>query len=121
MPAPSVGLTEIVNRIMGITAGATPYVAVGSGTNPFADGDTVLQTELASGRVLASTVTVAANAATIKAFFNTAQANGTIAETGLLTASSVGVLMDRSPETPTQAKTADKEMIVEYTVTVNKG
>lgn len=121
MAAPDTGLTELANRIFGLTAGATPYVAVGSDATAFDAAQTALLSELASGRVLASTLSVAGAVATIKAFFNTAQANGTVAETGLLSSSSGGVMLDRSLEAPAQAKAANKEMIVEYTVTLGRG
>lgn len=112
------GLTEILNRVLGLATSTTPYCNVGSGTTAPAAGDTALQTELASGRVQAATATVSGPVATITTFFNTAQANGTIAETGLNSASASGVQIDRSLETPTQVKDSSKEMIVEYTLTL---
>lgn len=118
MSVPDVGLTEALNRIFGLVVNTTPYVAVGSGTNAESASDTSLQAE--SVRVLASTVSVSGNVATIKGFLNTSQGNVAISETGLLTLATVGVLIDRSIETPAQTKTSAQEAIVEYVITLER-
>ncbi len=116
---PNAGLTELLNRMFGVSANATPYVAVGTGTTAPAEGDTTLETEVS--RKLAGSVAVADNVATIKGFFNTAEGNGTISETGLLTAAAAGVLLAHDLETPAPTKLSTQEMIVEYTVTLERG
>ena len=118
MAVPDSGLTELLKLAFGVDV-AAPYVAAGTGTTAFDAGDTELKAELT--RVQASVVTVVDQTATIKAFFNTAQANGAIAETGLLTAASGGTLLDRTLETPSQVKDSAHEMIVEYAITIARG
>lgn len=113
-----VGLTEILKRAVGQSAGATLYIGVGTGTNAPAASDTALQTELV--RVLASTTVVSGNVLNIKGFLNTSQGNGAIAETGLLTLAAAGILIDRSAVTPAQQKGATQEAIVEYNVTLSR-
>lgn len=124
MSVPNVGLTKLLEYMFGVTTASTPYVAVGAETTPPAAGDTALESERA--RVLASVVSVSENRATIKGFFTTSQANdGKVCETGLLTGSDPvtdpGTLLDRSLNTSTQDKDSSKEMIVEYTVTLERG
>ena len=119
MAVPDAGLSKLLEFMFGVTAGGTPYVAAGTSATGFDAGDTTLGAELS--RVVASTVSVTDNVVTIKAFFNTSEANGAVAETGLLTASSGGTLLDRSIETPAQVKDSSKEMIVEYAITLARG
>ena len=114
---PSAGLTRLLEMMLNTVTAVTPYCAVGSGATAPAAGDTTLTTEIT--RVQAATVTVSGNVATIKTFFNTAQGNGSIAETGLLTLSSGGVLLEHSLETPAQVKASSQEMIVEYSITLD--
>lgn len=113
---PHAGLTRWLEMALNLVPAVTPYVGVGSGTTAFDVDDTALETEWV--RVVASTVVVANGVATVKGFFNTAQANGTIGESGLLTASSAGVLLARVLEAPPQEKTASQELIVQYDITL---
>ncbi len=113
------GLTEILKRLLGLTENGTLYVGVGSGNAAPMGSDAALATETA--RVIASTSTVLGNAATVKAFFNTAQGNGNIGEHGLFAGAAGGVMIDRGIEAPAEAKTATQEMIVEKVITLTRG
>lgn len=113
---PHAGLTRWLEMALNLVPAVTPYVAVGTGTTAYDPDDTTLETELE--RVVASTVVVQNGVATVKGFFNTGQANGTLGESGLLTASSAGVLLARVIEAPPQVKTASQELIVQYDITL---
>jgi len=119
MSVPDAGLTEWLNRMCGLSTNGTLYVGVGTGTNAEAAADTALQTELV--RVALSTKTVSGSTMTLKSFFNTAQANGALAETGILDAAAAGHLLDRSAVAPAQTKAATQELIVEYALSLARG
>lgn len=99
---PTVGKALIAGRLNGSGAPAVAdYIAVGTGTNAFAAGDTALQTETsgsgltrAQGTVsLVTTTTTNDTAQVLKSFTVT----GTVAvtESGVFNASSVGTLLCR--------------------------
>lgn len=120
MSVTDVGLTELLNRTVGLTGSFPPYIAVGSGTTAVSGTDTALATEIAT-RQVSTVITVSGDTLTLKAFFPTGQGNGTIAEHGLFTLSAAGICMERSLESPTVTKTSAKEMVVEYHVTMARG
>lgn len=112
------GLTELLNRAVGLSAGATPYIAVGTSTTAPTASDTAMGTELS--RVLATVVSVTNNTLTLRGFMNTAQGNGTLAETGLLTAAASGTLLEHSAISPAQVKTSAQEAIIETVITLTR-
>jgi hypothetical protein len=114
------GLTEILNRMLGLSVYGSLYIAVGTATTPPVGTETALGAEIAGARVAVSTVAVNGNQANLKAFFNTAQANGGVGESGILTASSGGTLVELGSETPVQLKTNTQEMIVEKVITLTR-
>jgi ethanolamine utilization microcompartment shell protein EutS len=73
---------------------AMGYMAIGTGTNAAAAGDTALQTEVA--RVALSSRTASANVVTYVATFPAGTGTGAITESGILNAASSGVLFARS-------------------------
>lgn len=103
-------LLEAMNTALG-------YLAVGSGTTAPAVGDTVLQTELDRVATTNESSTVSAGVATsvIEAFFPTGDGNGTIAEWGLLDASSSGNLYLHGQPTSPVTKTSAKQLRVTIT------
>lgn len=117
------GLAEILRRLVGISPTGVLYVAVGTGSGAPAGTETTLQAEAA--RAIASASQVSGNVATIKAFFNTSQANGNIGEHALFIKSTLGaeddVMIDRGVEVPIQSKSATQEMIVEKVITLERG
>lgn len=99
---PTVGKALIAGLTMGSgTPTAATYIAVGTGTNAFAAGDTALQTETATSGLsraagtlsLVTTTTTNDTAQALKSF----SVSGTVAvtESGMLNASSVGTLLCR--------------------------
>ncbi len=117
------GLDEILNRLVGNKASAPLYCAVGTANAAPVGTETTLGAEAV--RVITSTYVVAGGMATLKAFFNTAQANGTVGEHGLFTGSdpttNPGEMIDKGIEVPTQTKTATQEMLVEKVITLQRG
>jgi hypothetical protein len=99
---PTVGKALIAGRIMGSgTPAAATYIAVGTGTNAFAAGDTALQTELATsglsranGTVSLVTTTVTNDTAQVTTTF-TVTGTQAVTESGVLNASSTGTLLCR--------------------------
>lgn len=84
--AVTAGLVSIAERLAGVdvpanTKGTITYLAVGTGTNAAAAGDTTLQTEVFRKLVSARTYTGAV--AKYRIFINTTEANVTIKEIGL--------------------------------------
>lgn len=115
------GLNLGQDRLFGL--GGPParpeYVAVGTGGTAPAAGDTALQTEV--GRKLANTITRSAAVITVKTHFGLPDGNGTLAEVGILNASTGGTLFARDAVSPAVVKDSSKEMLVEYTITAARG
>jgi hypothetical protein len=112
------GLDEILNRLVGLSPASALFCAVGTGNAAPTGAETALGAETA--RVPVSTVQVSGAAATLKAFFNTAQGNGMIGEHGLFTAAIGGVMLDKGIQAPTQVKPATQEMVVEKVITLER-
>lgn len=99
------------------------FLAVGSGTNAPATGDTALVGELA--RIAVSNWNTAGMTDSTgpyfvaEATFATDEANGTIAEGGLFNASATGTMIARATLSATTEKTTDYTMGVSYTITQN--
>ncbi len=113
------GLDEILSRLVGLSPANALFCAVGTGNAAPTGAETALGAETA--RVPVSTVQVSSGAATLKAFFNTAQGNGVIGEHALFTAAVGGRMLDRGIEAPAQVKTATQELIVEKVITLERG
>lgn len=99
---PTVGKALVAGLTMGSgTPAAATFIAVGTGTNAFAAGDTTLQTETSTSGLaraagtlsLVTTSTTNDTAQAVKSF----SVSGTVAvtESGMLNASSVGTLLCR--------------------------
>ena len=104
--------------MVGLVTGATPYIAIGTGTTAPAATDTAMQTETV--RVLASVVSVSNNVLTLKGFITTAQANVAIAETGIMRAAAAGTMISHEAVSPVQTKTSSLEGVVEYSITLER-
>ena len=79
------GKGYVASRIKDATATAMSHMAIGSGTNDPAAGDTTLQTEL--GRVALTSTTVSAAVVTYVATFGAGTGTGAVTEAGILNAS----------------------------------
>ncbi len=90
-----------------------PYIALGSGTSAASASDTALGTELAR---VAGTITSASNVYQNVASFPAGTGTGTIAELGLLSASSSGTLFARQVFTA-RPKDATDTLTVTWAVT----
>jgi hypothetical protein len=112
------GLVEILSRALGLVANGPLHIAVGSGNTPPAGSETALDSEIARAAVIVQSVT--GNQANLRAFFNTAQANGSIGESGLVTEASGGVLVERGVENPALTKASSQELIVEKVITLER-
>lgn len=97
---------------------ATPslmsHMAVGTGVNAAALGDTTLQTE--AGRVALASSATANNVTTYSATFGAGVATGAITEAGILNAASSGTLLNRAIF-PVVNKQASDVMAITWTVT----
>ncbi len=110
------GKGYVASRIKDATATAMSHMAIGSGTNDPAAGDTTLQTEL--GRVALTSTTVSAAVVTYVATFGTGTGTGAVTEAGILNASSSGTLLCRT-EFSVVNKGSSDSMTVTWTVTVS--
>ncbi len=110
------GKGYVASRIKDATATAMSHMAIGSGTNNPAAGDTALQTEL--GRVALTSTTVSAAVVTYVATFGAGTGTGAVTEAGILNASSSGTLLCRT-EFSVVNKGSSDSMTVTWAVTVS--
>ncbi len=110
------GKGYVASRIKDATATAMSHMAIGSGTNNPAAGDTALQTEL--GRVALTSTTVSAAVVTYVATFGAGTGTGAVTEAGILNASSSGTLLCRT-EFSVVNKGSSDSMTVTSTGTVS--
>ncbi len=112
------GLNAAVSKWLnvGSTTNMT-HLAVGSGTTTPAVTDTAMQTEIV--RVAPDTKSVSDNIITLEHYYGTTEGNGTIAEVGVLSASSGGVLHMHGQPAAAVTKTTNKTMRVTVTITLD--
>lgn len=109
------GLAYIASRMKDATATAMTHMAIGSGTNDPAAGDTALQTQL--GRVALTSTTVTSNSVAYIASFAAGTGTGAVTEAGIFNASSAGTMLCRT-EFAVINKAAGDSMTITWTVTV---
>lgn len=120
---PTVGRTAIAQHLTNVSptpsALVVNYVALGSGTNAPANGDTTLQTEVFRNAVASRTNS--SNIGYITGFYASTDTNGTYREVGLFingTASAnTGTLFSRVAVNIT--KTSVQTLTVDYTITIS--
>tara|TARA_Y100000361_G_scaffold146496_1_gene156978 strand:- start:145 stop:585 length:441 start_codon:yes stop_codon:yes gene_type:complete len=95
---------------------AMTHMAIGSGTNNPAAGDTALQTEL--GRVSLASSSASGAVVTYTATFGAGTGTGAVTEAGILNASSSGTLLCRTEFNVVNKGSADS-MTITWTVTVS--
>lgn len=113
------GKGYVANRMRSDVSGGVAlmsHMAVGTGTNNPAAGDTALQTE--SGRVALTSSNVSAAVVTYVATFPAGTATAALTEAGVLNASSGGTLLCRT-EFSVVNKGASDAMTITWTVTVS--
>jgi hypothetical protein len=112
----SSGKTFIASRMVGTTASAMSYMAVGSSSTAPVAGDVTLGAEL--GRVALTSGTSSGAVATYVASFGTGVGTGAIVEAGILNASTAGTMLCRTTFAVVN-KGANDTMTITWTVTVN--
>ena len=113
----TLGLTALANQWTGLSSPTTmTHLAVGSGTTTPALSDTALQTEIV--RVSPDTKSVSEGVITVEHYYGTTEGNGTIAEVGLLSASSGGILHVHGQPAAAVTKTTNKTMRITLTITL---
>ena len=114
----TLGLTALANQWTGLSSPTTmTHLAVGSGTTTPALSDTALQTEIV--RVSPDTKSVSEGVITVEQYYGTTEGNGTIAEVGLLSASSGGILHVHGQPAAAVTKTTNKTMRITVTLTLS--
>ena len=114
----TLGLTALANQWTGLSSPTTmTHLAVGSGTTTPALSDTALQTEIV--RVSPDTKSVSEGVITVEHYYGTTEGNGTIAEVGLLAASSGGILHVHGQPAAAVTKTTNKTMRITVTLTLS--
>lgn len=119
---PTVGRTMIANNLTDTTPDNVPYanyVALGSGTNTPANGDTTLQTETYRNAVASRTNSQ--NIAYITAFYNATETSGTFREAGIFCngsgSANTGVLLSRVAINVT--KSTSETLTIDWTLTIS--
>lgn len=112
------GLNAAVSQWLnvGSTTNMT-HLAVGSGTTTPAVTDSAMQTEIV--RVAPDTKTASDNVITLEHYYGTTEGNGTIAEVGVLSQASGGVLHMHGQPAAAVTKTTNKTMRVTVTITLD--
>lgn len=110
----TVGKNHIASRL-GSTATAMGWIAVGSGTNAPAAGDTALQTEITRK---ACSVNVSTNTVQFSVTLNPGEGTGAISEAGILNAASVGTLLSRVTFAVKNKEAADS-LGITWTITIS--
>lgn len=120
---PTAGRTAIANHLTSGSPSPTAlrgnYIALGTGTNAPANGDTTLQTE--TYRKATASASNASNVGTITGFFTQTETSGTYREAGIFmggTASAnTGTLLSRVAINIT--KTTSQSLTIEWTITIS--
>lgn len=120
---PTVGRAAIANALTDATPSPASllisHMALGSGTNAPANGDTTLQTEVYRNAI--ASLTNSSNLAYATGFYSTTETSGTYREVGLFIAGSgtanTGTLLSRSAINIT--KSATETLTIDYTITIS--
>ena len=110
------GKNYIASRIVGTASSIMSHMAIGTGTDTPAVGDTALTTE--AGRVAISSGTSSGNEVTYTATFPAGTGTGAITEAAVLNASSSGTMLCRTTF-PVVNKAAGDSIAITWVVTVS--
>jgi len=111
------GLAFICSRMADADDAVMSHMAVGSGTNSPAAGDTDLQSILGNREPLDST-THSANTVTYTSSFEAGEGTGAITEAGIFNAAAVGTMLCRTTF-PVVNKGVDDTMAITWTITLS--
>lgn len=110
------GKDMLADHLIGTSSATLSYFAIGVGSTPATAGDLTLSSEVYRDAVTSS-VRTSIGLATLTYFLSTSSANGnTLAEIGLLTAASVGILFARAVLGPTIVKNNTKAVTFTWNV-----
>ena len=112
----TLGKTFICSRMAGTSTSVMSHMAIGTGTNAAAAGDSTLQTEVA--RVALTSTTPSTNTITYVGNYPAGTGTGTLTEAGILNNSSGGVLLARTVFTAIP-KGASDTMSISWTITAS--
>lgn len=112
-----VGKNWIAARMKDAPPAQMTHMALGTGTNVAAVGDTTQQTELARVALQTAGGTVAANVVTYAATFNVGVGTGALTEAGIFNAAAAGTMLVRTVY-PVINKGAADSMTVTWTITI---
>lgn len=110
------GKNYIASRIVGTASSIMSHMAIGTGTDTPAVGDTALTTE--AGRVALSSGTASGAEVTYTATFPAGTGTGAITEAAVLNASSAGTMLCRTTF-PVVNKAAGDSIAITWVVTVS--
>ncbi len=114
----TLGLTALANQWTGLSSPTTmTHLAVGSGTTTPAISDTGIGTQIGD-RVTPDTKSVSEGVITVEHYYGTTEGNGTIAEVGLFSASTSGILHIHGQPAAAVTKTTNKTMRITVTITL---
>ena len=90
------GLTFISQRMIGTSQAVMSHMALGSGTNAAAAGDTALQTQVGNREALDAAVSDSPGVITYTSTFEPGDATGALTEAGIFNASTSGNMLCRT-------------------------
>tara|TARA_R110001606_G_scaffold74779_1_gene173411 strand:- start:7889 stop:8338 length:450 start_codon:yes stop_codon:yes gene_type:complete len=90
------GLTFISQRMIGTSQAVMSHMALGSGTNAAAAGDTALQTQVGNREALDTAVSDSPGVITYTSTFEPGDATGALTEAGIFNASTSGNMLCRT-------------------------
>jgi hypothetical protein len=113
------GLAFIISRMVGTTKGVMSHMAVGSGTNAAAAGDTSLQTQLGSRKALDSTTIAGSNNEKVVyvTTFAAGEGTGAVTEAGIFNAGTAGDMLCRTAFAVVN-KATDDTLVITWTITL---
>ena len=114
------GLAFIISRMVGTAKNVMSHMAVGSGTNAAAAGNTSLQTQLGSRKALDSTTIAGSNNEKV-VYVTTFAANegtGGVTEAGIFNASTSGDMLCRTVFAVVN-KATDDTLVITWTITLS--
>lgn len=114
------GLAYIISRMVGTAKNVMSHMAVGSGATAAAAGDTALDTQLGSRKVLDSTTIAGSNNEKVVyvTTFAAGEGTGAITEAGIFNASTSGDMLCRTVFAVVN-KAVDDTMVITWTITLS--
>lgn len=112
------GLTFINQRMLGTSQAVMSHMALGSGTNAAAAGDTALQTQVGNREALDAAVNDSPGVITYTCTFEPGDATGALTEAGIFNASTGGNMLCRT-KFDVVNKSATDTLAITWVVTIS--